>query len=150
MTWSEAETTLLTGQCYDGGKLWDVYWYREPCQFVMKRLERPDDVIFGTARLSRPGATRSWRIPSPICSTAPRSCGISWRGRTSYLPYLDWEGPQATYGGNRFFRPLLELHQHIERTIIFRPGLWLAIGDRHRVGVMAGARDTGRRASPSA
>ncbi len=127
VAWSAAETALLTGQCYDGGKLWDVYWYREPCQFVMKRLERPDDVIFGTSRLSN--AWRDAILAHPLAYLQHRATFMwNFLARPNLvLPYLDWEGSQATYGGNPFFRPLLDLHQRIERTIIFRPGLWLAM-----------------------
>ena len=126
VTWSDAETALLKDRCYDG-KLWDVYWYKEPCQFVMKRLERPDDIIFGTSRLSN--AWRNAIVAHPLAYLQHRATFMwNFLARPNLvLPYLDWEGPQATYGSNRFFRPLLELHQRIERTIMFRPGLWLAM-----------------------
>ena len=126
VTWNDAETALLTGRCYNG-KLWDVYWYQEPCKFVMKRLERPDDVIFGTPRLSR--AWRQAILAHPLAYLHHRATFMSnFLARPNLvLPYLDWEGPQATYGRNEFFRPLLDLHQQIERTILFRPGLWLAL-----------------------
>ena len=35
---------------------WDYYWHIKPCDFVMQRLERKDDKIFGTPRL-----TEAWR-----------------------------------------------------------------------------------------
>ena len=35
---------------------WDNYWHIEPCDFVMQRLERKEDKIFGTPRL-----TEAWR-----------------------------------------------------------------------------------------
>jgi hypothetical protein len=126
VTWSDAETALLTSGCYDG-KLWDVYWYKEPCQFVMKRLERPDDIIFGTSRLSN--AWRDAILAHPLAYLQHRATFMwNFLARPNLvLPYLDWEGPQATYGGNRFFRPLLDLHQRIEQAILFRPGLWLAM-----------------------
>jgi hypothetical protein len=127
VAWNADENALLVSRCYDGGKLWDVYWYREPCQFVMKRLERPDDVIFGTPRLSQ-----AWRraiLAHPLAYLQHRAT-YTWNvlARPNLvLPYLDWQGPQATYGSNWFFRPLLDLHQRIERTILFRPGLWLVL-----------------------
>src|SRR5262249_33104393 len=50
VSWSRDQTALLIGKCYDPVR-WDSYWHVEPCPFVMRRLERPDDVIFGTPRL---------------------------------------------------------------------------------------------------
>src|SRR5215813_8608508 len=51
VAWSAQETELLTRTCYNPDR-WDSYWTLEPCRFVMQRLERPDDVIFGTSRLT--------------------------------------------------------------------------------------------------
>ncbi len=50
VTWSAEQTALLTSKCYDPVR-WDSYWHVPPCPFVMQRLERPDDIVFGTARL---------------------------------------------------------------------------------------------------
>ncbi len=61
--WSAEKTALLTIRCYNPDR-WDSYWTIEPCRFVMARLERPDDVIFGTPRLDASvEATPSRRIP---------------------------------------------------------------------------------------
>ena len=48
--WSAEQQDLVLNRCYEP-KLWDSYWTLEPCTFVMARLERPDDRIFGTPRL---------------------------------------------------------------------------------------------------
>ena len=104
-----------------------MYWYEEPCKFVMKRLERPDDVIFGTPRLSQ--AWRQAILAHPLAYLQHRAT-YTWNflARPNLvLPSPDWQEPEATYGKNRFFRPLLELHEHIKRTILFRPGLWLVL-----------------------
>src|SRR5437660_732518 len=53
--WSAEQTALLRDKCYDPAR-WDFYWHRPPCPFVMQRLERSDDPIFGTPRL-----VRAWR-----------------------------------------------------------------------------------------
>src|SRR6266516_3967026 len=55
VTWSAEETELLLSRCYTPDR-WDSYWTFEPCRFVMGRLERPDDVIFGTPQL-----TEAWK-----------------------------------------------------------------------------------------
>ena len=36
----------------------------------MARLERPDDVIFGTPRLTKPGRSGHIELRLPICATA--------------------------------------------------------------------------------
>ena len=130
--WSEAETKLLTSTCYQP-VLWDVYWYTPPCSFVMQRLERPDDVIFGTPRL-----TQAWRqaiVAHPIAYLQHRA-SLMWNflGRPNLvLPHPDWAEPGATYGRGRYLQPLLALNRVIERTILFRPGLWLVLA----IGVCA-------------
>jgi hypothetical protein len=126
VTWSDAETALLIDRCYDG-KLWAVYWYMEPCKFVMQRLERPDDVIFGTPRLSQ-----AWRhaiLAHPLAYLRHRATYMwNFLARPNLvLPSPDWKEPDATYGKRPLFRPLLELHERIKGTILFRPGLWLVL-----------------------
>ena len=142
VTWSDAETALLVDRCYDG-KLWDVYWYVEPCKFVMQRLERPDDLIFGTPRLSQ--AWRQAILAHPLAYLQHRSA-YTWNflARPNLvLPSPDWQEPEATYGKNPFFRPLLELHDHIKQTILFRPGLWLVLA------IVIGAAAWPARATPA-
>jgi hypothetical protein len=41
------------------------------------------------------------------------------------LPVWDWAAPDSSYGHNPYFRPLLKLHNALEQTLLFRPGLWL-------------------------
>jgi hypothetical protein len=124
VSWSADQTAMLTSACYDPVR-WDGYWHVPPCAFVMQRLEQPDDMIFGSARL-----VEAWGralIAHPIAYLQHRA-SFMWNflGRPNLvLPYLDWQGPHATYGSNRYFRPLLALHNVLERTLLFRAGLWL-------------------------
>lgn len=126
VSWDAEQAALLTGGCYSP-VLWDVYWNRPPCPFVMRRLERPDDVVFGSPRLAE-----AWRravLAHPAAYLQHRA-SFMWNfvGRPNLvLPYLDWQGPQAAYGANPHFRPLLALHGVLERTPLFRPGLWLVL-----------------------
>ncbi len=126
VAWSAAETAMLTSTCYDPVR-WDGYWHTPPCPFVMGRLERPDDIIFGTPRL-----LAAWRhavLSHPLAYLQHRASYMwNFLARPNLvLPYLDWEGPQASYGGNPYFRPLLALHGVLERSMLFRPGLWLLL-----------------------
>lgn len=126
VSWDAEQAALLTGACYSP-VLWDVYWNRPPCPFVMRRLERPDDVVFGSPRLAE-----AWRravLAHPVAYLKHRA-SFMWNflGRPNLvLPYRDWQGPQADYGANPYFRPLLALHGVLERTLLFRPGLWVML-----------------------
>jgi len=84
-------------------------------------------VVFGSPRLAE-----AWRravLAHPVAYLEHRS-SFMWNflGRSNLvLPYGDWQGPQAAYGANPHFRPLLALHGVLERTPLFRPGLWLVL-----------------------
>ena len=73
--WSESENAMLLNSCYQP-TLWDIYWRLEPCDFVMRKVER-EKGLFGTSAISEGLAARpSCTIQLPICSTARHSCGI--------------------------------------------------------------------------
>jgi hypothetical protein len=98
-----------------------------PCPFVMQRLERPDDVIFGTPRL-----TAAWRhavAAHPFAYLEHRAT-FMWQflARSNLvLPVWDWLDPGSTYGHSPYFTPLVALHDALQPTLLFRPGLWLAL-----------------------
>jgi hypothetical protein len=116
----------LQETCYDPVR-WDSYWHVPPCPFVMQRLERPDDVIFGTARLS--AAWRQAVLAHPLAYLTHRAT-FMWQllGRSNLvLPVWDWEKADATYGKSPYFQAVLALHGVLQPTWLFRPGLWLAL-----------------------
>lgn len=49
--WSEPENAMLLHKCYQP-TMWDIYWRLEPCDFVMRRIER-EKGLFGTPAISR-------------------------------------------------------------------------------------------------
>ena len=53
VTWSEPESALLLNSCYQPTQ-WDIYWRLEPCDFVMRKVER-EEKLFGT-----PAITEAW------------------------------------------------------------------------------------------
>ena len=55
VTWSARGDRAAHQQVLRPGR-WDCYWTIEPCRFVMQRLERKDDKLFGTPRL-----VEAWR-----------------------------------------------------------------------------------------
>ena len=126
VSWSEHQTALLRRECYDPAR-WDTYWHVEPCPFVMARLERPDDMIFGTPRL-----TEAWRhalAAHPLAYLRHRAA-FMWQflARSNLaLPVWDWLDPASPYGHRPYFRPVLALHDLLQPTLLFRPGLWLLL-----------------------
>ena len=126
VAWNAEQTALLTGRCYDPVR-WDSYWHVAPCPFVMQRLEQPDDLIFGTPRL-----LAAWRravAAHPIAYLAHRATFMrQFLTRSNLvLPVWDWAPPDAAYGKRRALQPLLALHDALQPTLLFRPGLWLAL-----------------------
>ena len=49
--WSEAENAMLLDTCYQP-TMWDIYWRLEPCDFVMRKIER-EKGLFGTSAISK-------------------------------------------------------------------------------------------------
>jgi hypothetical protein len=126
VSWSEDQTAQLTSKCYDPVR-WDSYWHVPPCPFVMQRLERPDDLIFGTPRV-----VEAWRralLAHPVAYLEHRAT-FMWQflARSNLvLPVWDWLNPNAGYGHSPYFRPLVALHDALQPTLLFRPGLWLVL-----------------------
>jgi hypothetical protein len=124
--WSADETALLKSKCYDPAR-WDTYWTVQPCLFVMRRLERPDDVIFGTPRL-----VRAWWH---AVTTHPRAyiehrATFTWQflARSNLvLPIWDWADASSSYGHSPYFGPVLKLHDALQPGLLFRPALWLLL-----------------------
>jgi hypothetical protein len=125
--WSAAETALLTSRCYSPS-VWDVYWTLPPCDFVMQRLERKDDPIFGTRRL--PEAWQKAVIAHPLAYLQHRAA-FTWNflARPNLvLPYFDSSGPEGlAYISRPQFQPLFSLYGKLQPTILFRVGLWLVL-----------------------
>jgi hypothetical protein len=124
--WSADETTLLTSKCYDPVR-WDSYWHVAPCPFVMRRLERPGDTIFGTPRL-----VEAWwhAIAAHPFAYLSHRATFMWQflARSNLvLPVWDWLDPASGYGHSPYFTPILALHDALQPTLLFRPGLWLVL-----------------------
>ena len=72
--WSESENAMLLNGCYQPTQ-WDIYWRLEPCDFVMRKIER-EKGCSARRRYPRPGCCAILHHPLPICSIARPSCGI--------------------------------------------------------------------------
>jgi hypothetical protein len=125
--WSAEQTAQLRSTCYDPVR-WDSYWHVPPCPFVMQRLERPDDVIFGTSRLTQAWWRALAAHPLPYLEHRATFMWQFLARSNLVLPVWDWLDPNSAYGHSRYFTPLVALHDALQPTLLFRPGLWLLLG----------------------
>ena len=83
--------------------------------------------FFGTPRL-----VEAWRhavLAHPLAYLEHRAT-FMWQflARSNLvLPVWDWLDPASGYGHSRYFTPLVALHDALQPTLLFRPGLWLAL-----------------------
>ena len=128
VTWSAEETELLLSRCYTPDR-WDSYWTFDPCRFVMARLERPDDVIFGTPQL-----TEAWKhavTTQPLAYLRHRFTYF-WHflADTDTLTFELYKinDPSVTpLARNDRFKAVIALHDVLKPTLLFRPGFWLIL-----------------------
>jgi hypothetical protein len=124
--WTAEQMSMLRSSCYDPVR-WDTYWYAPPCPFVMQRLERRDDVIFGTSRV----VAAWWHAVAthPLAYLEHRAT-FMWQflARSNLvLPVLDWDDPNSVSGHSRYFRTFLKVHEVLQPTPLFRVGTWLVL-----------------------
>src|SRR5215468_1873199 len=126
--WSAEQTALLTLRCYSPDR-WDVYWTLEPCRFVMARLERPDDVIFGTPRL-----TEAWKqaVTSQPLAYLRHRLTFFWRfladpDTLTYELYKINDPALTPLAHNSRFKAAVALQDELKSTVLFRPGFWLIL-----------------------
>jgi hypothetical protein len=145
VSWSEDgyEDALLISQCYDPAR-WDSYWTRDPCSFVMVRLESKDDVIFGTPRL--PSAWLRAVAAHPLAYLRHR-LGFLWAFLAGANPTLELERlhlvDRVPLARNQYFLTIVAWHETLKSTPLFRAGTWLAFA------AAVGALAWRGRASPS-
>jgi hypothetical protein len=124
--WTAEQMSMLRSSCYDPVR-WDTYWYAPPCPFVMQRLERRDDVIFGTPRV----VAAWWHAVAahPLAYLEHRTT-FMWQflARSNLvLPVSDWDDPNSVSGHSRYFRTFLKVHEVLQPTPLFRVGTWLVL-----------------------
>jgi hypothetical protein len=97
-----------------------------PCRFVMQRLERPGDIIFGTPRLEQ-----AWRravLAHPLAYLQHRT-SFAWKflaGPHLTLELYHARDPQRTpLARSRPFWAMVALHDWLKPTPLFRIGFWL-------------------------
>lgn len=125
VTWTPEQNALLLNGCYQP-TLWDLYWNRDPCKFVMAKLE--GEKIFGTARLSE-----AWRraiLEHPVAYLRHRAAftGTFLLGNNLTLWTLDVEDPRKyLYTDRPAFMTLRAIDDKLKQTPLMRAGTWLLL-----------------------
>ena len=127
VSWSEPETALLLNDCYQPTR-WDIYWKRfEPCDFVMRKVER-EQKLFGTPALTEAWAHAVMRHPSAYLE---HRAAFMWNfvaGNNPAIWLADVEHPTETVFADRpAFVALVQLHYLLKPTPLFRTGSWLLV-----------------------
>jgi hypothetical protein len=124
VAFSEAESALLLNGCYQPTQ-WDIYWRLEPCNFVMRKVER-EEKLFGT-----PAITDAWAravIRHPLAYLQHRAA-FMWNflgGDNLTMWVVDIEHPTANvYQDRPAFVALVSVHDLLKATLLFRSGLWV-------------------------
>jgi hypothetical protein len=125
VTWTAEQERLLTTTCYDP-TLWDVYWNREPCRFVMDRLEKQEQ-LFGTPALSRAWLAAIARAPLSYLAHRTNVFQAFLFGDNLVGWFFDVAVPgQLLRADDRVFMTYKAAHDALKATPLFRMGLWLA------------------------
>jgi hypothetical protein len=124
--WNEAENTMLLNGCYKPTE-WDIYWRLEPCQFVMRKLEK-EEKLFGT-----PAVTSAWVSAvthHPLAYLEHRTA-FMWNflaGSNLTMWMTDVNDPsRIPFPDRPAFVAVKNVHDALKPTPLFRAGSWLLI-----------------------
>ncbi|MGP0092604.1 MAG: hypothetical protein ACLPKB_22085 [Xanthobacteraceae bacterium] len=119
------QTVLVTDHCYNP-ELWDVYWTREPCRFVMARLEGAK--IFGS-----PVLVDAWRralVLHPAAYLQHRlafmATFLAGANRTLWTQDLD-DPTRPVFADRPAFEALKTVDAWLKPTPLLRSGSWLLL-----------------------
>ena len=125
VTFTPEQNALLINGCYQP-TLWDIYWNRDPCKFVMAKLE--GETIFGTPALS--SAWLRAVTAHPIAYLQHRAAFMRTLLFADNLTLwtLDVEDPRLyLYTDRPAFMTLRVIDDALKATPIMRAGTWLLI-----------------------
>lgn len=126
VTWSEPESAMLLNTCYQPTQ-WDIYWRLEPCEFVMRKVER-EERLFGTPVITEAWARAIGRHPLAYLR---HRLAFTWNflgGNNLTMWLADVERPAQTVFPDRpAFAGLVWLHDGLKPTPLFRAGSWLLV-----------------------
>jgi hypothetical protein len=126
VVWSEAETHQLLNSCYQPTQ-WDIYWRIEPCEFVMRKLER-EDKLFGT-----PAVTTAWLraiAHHPIAYLEHRGAFMwNFLARANLTMWTDdiYDPSKTVFPDRPAFNALVAANDALKPTPLLRAGTWLII-----------------------
>jgi hypothetical protein len=137
VSWSADENAMLIGPCYRAGD-WDDYWTRQPCLFVMKKLE--SEKLFGSRTLAEAWLHSVMAHPLAYLEHRLAVTGNFLFARTLTVFTTDIAHPDRTvFTDNAWFTALKSLNDRLGDTPLFRAGAWLLlcilwciVGWRHR------------------
>lgn len=125
-TWTPAQNALVIDGCYKP-TLWDIYWNRDPCNFVMDKLEKQEKV-FGTPVLSSAWIAALARHPLAYLQ---HRASFMWNFLASEnltLWTLDVEDPRKyVYEDRPAFMALRAIDESLRKTPLMRAGTWLIL-----------------------
>jgi hypothetical protein len=125
VTWSTDENAMLVGPCYRATD-WDDYWTRQPCLFVMKKLEA--EKVFGSSAL-----TQAWLralAAHPVAYLEHRAAVMEnfLVNQNLTMFTADIAHPGATvFADNAWFTALRSVNDWLTRTPLLRAGTWLML-----------------------
>ena len=122
--WSESENAMLLNSCYQP-TLWDIYWRLEPCDFVMRKVER-EKGLFGTSAISR--AWLQAILHHPVAYLQHRSA-FMWNFLAAdnlTMWTADVEHPtQNVLADRAAFNAMVSAQDMLKPTPFLRAGFWL-------------------------
>jgi hypothetical protein len=124
--WSESESAQLLNTCYQPTQ-WDIYWRLEPCDFVMRKIER-EEKLFGTPAIMEDWARAVIYHPLAYIQHRPTFMWNFLAGQNLTMWIADVEHPTAIVFPDRpAFAALISLHDLLKPTPLFRVGSWLLV-----------------------
>jgi hypothetical protein len=125
VSFTPEQRALVTDRCYSA-ELWDVYWTRDPCRFVMSRLE--GEKIFGS-----PALVDAWRravVQHPVAYLQHRltfmATFLTGANRTLWTQELD-DPSQMVFADRPAFQALKTVDAWLKPTPLLRSGSWLLL-----------------------
>jgi hypothetical protein len=124
VVWSDAESKMLLNDCYQPTE-WDIYWRLEPCDFVMRKIEK-EKGLFGTSAMTEAWASAIMR--HPLAYLEHRSA-FMWnflarQNATMWLADVD-DWSKTVFPDRVGFVTLVAIHDMLKGTPLFRMGTWL-------------------------
>jgi len=122
--WSESENAMLLNGCYQPTQ-WDIYWRLEPCDFVMRKIER-ETGLFGTPAISRAWLAAILRHPFAYLQHRSAFMWNFLAADNLTMWTADVEHPtKKVFADRTAFNVLVAAHDVLKPTPFLRVGFWL-------------------------